>query len=805
MAWHASSPVPVVVLRETYNNMSKAIARYDDLSDPNVASVLHYNFSKYEPNGSAEAMLLASFCAKHHVGHLSLRAACALRPLRNDVLRAREREIARPGCCARLRYRFDDVSDSFWAHIETRPHLPFLLATFLLAVAVALRAIYHSFYVHYTVLGCGYTQQSWWPRTVDSFEWLAANVACIPWAPFSFAWAVAACLEEAAALYCWPLRFVYAFIEGGLGFHGAYVFHLLCAASAPVLLAIHPLAYAAVPLAHLLVNSFTTYRFGVLGSFLAPTTAGPLLAAYYGAVCLGLVRLQRRYRYDGPLPPAGATCHYHRPPYAVPRPDCPAFTTTGIVFAGERPQRSDAGIENQEYAVAARLCAPQLRPPRAFVTAVCRTIWRLLSPMRDWRTFPPTRFSAWVARFPRAVADRLRAARQAFVRFTRRDYRHEGFVKSEKVLKVDNASYKPRLIETCTPSFNCWFGPIFHAFSSALKDYYTVLAPITYGSPLCGEDLAFWHESVATYRYFYDVDRSLFDSSVHFLLLVHVLAILYHLAVLPLWLFRTAVTMFSRHSGATRDGVRYGVVGRVVTGWPGTTVFNTLLATGVMYHCAFSCLSVVARASQLAAERAWTSCSAPLRPVFRVLGAGDDAVLASDEPLDPQLERLAGFQPKVRVSSHADLRFCSGFFVPVEPYETVHGPLVSCFAPLIARQAYKFGYIITDTTAPCSQLLAEAIGHTDWAHVPILRALRTRTIELLRGVKADPAYRAPAHRIVVRREHHATGDTFAAVAAFYRVDAASLHALEEEILRVDSLPFAIDSPLLRTMLQTDLQ
>lgn len=378
-------------------------------------------------------------------------------------------------------------------------------------------------------------------------------------------------------------------------------------------------------------------------------------------------------------------------------------------------------------------CAINDRMLRVFpATRVPRPIPR---PVRSWKIRPD--FTQWISRFPALIQQRLlRVFDMTISTIQRICLRRKMFVKWEKLDKFWDAMFGlwkgPRPIEPCNDYVNVDLGPSFFATSKCLRRCMGLFdadwnpwgegpGMFTYAPGLCSEELALWlrytQERGLTQLVFSDFER--FDSSINENVIQAVSYVLSYFG----WSrkrIRRAVAFAVNHMFMSSSGIKVERRGGVSTGWPGTTVFNTLISLCLFYDC----------------------CIRQGITTFMVIAAGDDSILALPPGVkfDPELLRDYGVKPKTKITmDERDVEFLSGRFYRVEPYlfggkwlDRVHGPKVGKQLLKIAWDLKGLGD--RDRRA---KLKAELIGHQhDWRNVPVLRVVLAHGLRLLRDRKS---------------------------------------------------------------------
>jgi len=244
-------------------------------------------------------------------------------------------------------------------------------------------------------------------------------------------------------------------------------------------------------------------------------------------------------------------------------------------------------------------------------------------------------------------------------------------------------------------------------------------SPFLYAGACSAEDLgkfASYAEEMKEAEY-HDIDRSTFDASVPLELMVLFIDFLREWYDMPEACYEAVMATIESHEGFTTSRIYYKTVGRVVTGWPGTAVFNTLLGMLVQGYVAWKQIGRLP-------DPTW----------WRAVGMGDDTVVATTIPYDATLESRCGFKPKINTTRDFDeVGFLSGLFWRVTPYvhqgrmcHRVHGPKVG-------KQLAKCGWDVTLTRANLSEEQRNIMwGHTlDWSHVPVLCAVRHKILAIV--------------------------------------------------------------------------
>lgn len=345
-------------------------------------------------------------------------------------------------------------------------------------------------------------------------------------------------------------------------------------------------------------------------------------------------------------------------------------------------------------------------------------------------------------------------------------YTHRFFVKHEKLAKLTGEGLPrvvPRGIENCSPLLFRALGPKFYAYAKYVARLYDWGSRVYYPLGASAEDMSTWMQRevdrLGPTAVWYDIDRARFDGRVKPALLRAEMDLM--ATVLPKK-FRYMIRRLV-YRRKTRDayGNSASLVGRVITGYPGTSVINFLL-----------CLH-----AQLA----------HLRPTgfdYSIMALGDDMVLGVVGVYDPGAEASYGFKPKImRSRDPFACAFLSALFVPVAPYEHRGVWADRLLTSKPGRQLLKFGWDITMAPKPAGIMRSVAIARRqDWAHCPGLWALAQRAYDDTEGVRAAKITRDLENRMRSERVHSSVPYTSSWLGNHYGFDGVAWCAIEAEVL-----------------------
>jgi hypothetical protein len=421
----------------------------------------------------------------------------------------------------------------------------------------------------------------------------------------------------------------------------------------------------------------------------------------------------------------------------------------------------------------------------------------------DAKIFPITRvqpmdYDVWVSRFPEATQNRLVAALDTPLSYASLMHR-SCFIKVERKAVALNQACDdgdPRMIQSCSPQYNNVVGPFMAAFGAAVAKIWHKEFPIYYAYATTSEDLGDWldHQPDDWHMYMYDASR--FDRSIT----QHMLALerrTYQMAHAP----RSVIELTGPHrnKGTTRHGVKFSVDGTRVTGFPGTSVSNSTSNAFSILYCSY-------QASPLYGTIEFTEF---FTSNFSCVVLGDDNVFLTSKLIDENsfclnMSKL-GFVPKLKKCTPVDVEFCSSLYWPVSG-RLLLGPKPGRILPKIGWATNpKFNVnTVKGRKSALSQLRSTALGLVqNCNHIPILRAIIRRTIELTtseKGVSPD----AYAYRFHTAIQYQADEYTLAYFCARYSCSISEIDDLEKTILGVRALPAALDHPLIDRVVGVDL-
>lgn len=501
-----------------------------------------------------------------------------------------------------------------------------------------------------------------------------------------------------------------------------------------------------------------------------------------------------------------------------------AVEPLGIVYPAVRPRVAALSTKNEIAALTSRLLNP------ISGDGDCReTNDRFFDAMERLHASMPQvkrqSFLAWASKFPANVRAQLHRAHKEVQggRTSKAWLRSKAFVKWELMLsnkdlapiydagnnwpKNFESDYKPRLIESMSPHFNAVVGPESRAYQKSMNHAFTRHGEFFYAGGVAREEIAAWYEE--TERdipdgQWLDLDRSRYDSTQRFKL-----RLLWLVSARRHGWFRGRsghyyAAVNAHHAGVTRSGVEYTDSGKQHTGSPTTSSGNTVYGVA----CQIALLRNAMTAQQRREHDLWCAGLGG-RPYYKIAAQGDDLIAKISREVfangyHPEQEKVFGLEPKANLHNDGTaLRFLSSTFVPVKPY-LWDGQIVSTLLiPLIARQAFKCGWN-KDPQLGVEKFRGEMMSHlNDWSAVPILRVIRSRTLELL-GEGRAVLPKKLEHRAGAALSHDATAATFGHVAAFYGTSVGALEELEAQIASVQSLPAFLNAPVLLHMLGVDL-
>jgi hypothetical protein len=371
------------------------------------------------------------------------------------------------------------------------------------------------------------------------------------------------------------------------------------------------------------------------------------------------------------------------------------------------------------------------------------------------------------------------------------------FVKRENNLKIDADGEPvhgdPRLIQAKDAQYQATVGPFLQAFSEMVKAKWNVDHVLTYSAGMTAEEVGGWMAvTIAQFTMFclpLATDKARFDSCYRALLqrLEHEIYKRCGAQEPVLFAVGTELSM----KGRTKCGTRYSKEdGNRPSGTYATSVGNTTFnVPTTFYHLS-------GHARPYAGAR------------VRVMGLGDDAVAAKDG-CNSDAERAAAVQLVVKGDASLgfdaeaerpltihEMTYCSGRFWP-----TSTGYVLG---PKVGRTLAKLFWHVDDLPAEAAPIWARSVAlgcQRDYAHIPVLRVLIRRVLELTAHLEAHPI--REAHRTHAAEEHQAVDATFDFFEAIYGVSKDEVRSLEAHIARA-TLVSKLDHPLLQRLIAADL-
>lgn len=473
----------------------------------------------------------------------------------------------------------------------------------------------------------------------------------------------------------------------------------------------------------------------------------------------------------------------------------------GVFVIEPRPTVFGNCIHNDLCAVNNRGCIarPDDEVTQPFWTAA--TKWEMQYPTLATTKVHPIPTEQWLSRFP---APRQAEHRRALLVDTYRevDTASEAFTKRENAINWTSATgvvlSDPRLIQGKSSLMQIILGPYFVAYSKFAARAWSgdvrsdVPQTYFYASGTNANAIGRWFDrsirianDLASERkehvVMIDLDQSRFDATVGIPALEYNLA-MYKRNGMP----QRSQDLYKRGmscKGATSHSVRFSVVGTRKSGEADTSVGNSALNKCVGSVYAALCTS-------------WTSMAL----------LGDDNNTISVSPFPPQVAAVglvdvcidAGFTPEAHVvTSKFDMTFCSSRFWP-STAGTILGPKIG---RVIAKTF--FATRMVDEAEAMGQVRGICLGMVnDVSHVPVLRALIPRMIELTSGHKAI-APRQYEQRFHATINGACNDETWEMILHLYDLTRDDILELEDFMRGVPSLPCCLNHWALDRIIEVD--
>jgi len=461
----------------------------------------------------------------------------------------------------------------------------------------------------------------------------------------------------------------------------------------------------------------------------------------------------------------------------------PGAQLIGFQVRHVQPVMPRTCVHNEEAALRIRITSPDTAQEKSWrklrkVHAAHKH--EFLKPPKEG-VIEPTPDAEWLARFPENRRNTLAKGLDAVHKFglERKDSFIKAFVKREFYL--NNWQFKPRLIQGREPKFQAATGAWTHAFTNFLKEqwhskrwkkqshsmYYTCGA---YAEDM-GEWIADMHLLFLALLVLFDIDCSNFDGSVG------LFALLFTHAIYMPWVpdtpsgrcfVHSMAMQFGAQVGKTPGGVFFLYWGKRKSGDGDTSCGNTLINAVMVWAFFMRLKEIVKQAHQMF--------------------MGDDNVVASSTYVLPYIKDLErwitnlGFKPKINIRpTVATLEYCSGYFYQINDAPS---KLAFCWGPKVGKAGLKLGWNkntpFDDPFNAARHLRGVAMGLDQQTnHVPILRAIIKRYLQLTNAVLATPKYEH--HQIRARKSHPATPEIMDQFYELYGLTVEDIKAMEEEV------------------------
>ena len=429
-----------------------------------------------------------------------------------------------------------------------------------------------------------------------------------------------------------------------------------------------------------------------------------------------------------------------------------------------------------------------------------------------WPQMP--KFQEWLTRFPRARRKMfVEALEQQEVRYDQNYSASKAFIKRELLFKLDDQGtydMSPRLIQGCHELYQVHTGPWTLAMTKHMSKIWSwPESRLVYTSGMTAEELG-----------------KAFDWACETILLEHGSLVIgendasywdgtqgkpairsqcrtYELYRPPA-VTMSALRMQEETRGSTPHGVTYRAEARVKSGVGNTGCGNTLTNAKDHYH-AF-------RKSALR-HHPWLK-DVPIRDQLRWVSKqvimfllGDDSIFFTHEGfirvLEESMQFLVnlGLRPKFKVVRDlATAEYCSGYFWPSAD-GTVYGPK-------IGRLLMKNGWSRQREIEPLRWAKAVALGmRCDVAHIPILRDISEKVLELTEDIQARP-YRETdrfEHKVHARVPHKQSAEVYDFMYRIYGITKDQVDKCQELIRSVKHLPSRITHEVFDAFFEVDIK
>jgi hypothetical protein len=427
---------------------------------------------------------------------------------------------------------------------------------------------------------------------------------------------------------------------------------------------------------------------------------------------------------------------------------------------------------------------------------------KLLTPDHD-NNVVEVPFNEWLTRFPlRSRNTFLKAMEEKEVVEDPRYNRRKAFVKREFLLKLDDLGpydLDPRLIQGAQASYQIDTGPWTLAYSKFLAKKWSMASDssIIYTSGMTANELGQAFDYAVEYMItnfgscVTVEDDGKFWDGTQTEEAIKTENDLYAQHKPPAKVMR-ALKMQEVCVGATPHGVKYRAKGKRKSG-DGNT----------------SCGNSQTNASDHTFGIQETSGHTIEEIQFHVLMfvLGDDNLMFTHIEYHKYIVdsvdvlRRLGLQPKMKLNLDYRLsEYCSGWFWPSDTG--------TVFGPKIGRVLMKNAWSRSAERQPESWSRAVALGlERDTHHIPILRALVKRQIQLTSKVAARPFMENSRYKFKFHasRKSNATTETYELLYLLYGVDQHQVQECERLIGAVERLPARINSPLFDAFFDADIK
>lgn len=412
---------------------------------------------------------------------------------------------------------------------------------------------------------------------------------------------------------------------------------------------------------------------------------------------------------------------------------------------------------------------------------------------------------AYVNRFPAGRREALLRGYEAMLRFglTTRDLRYAAFVKIENgtVFTADAPQGRktptPRIIQGRTDCINVATGPWFGAWGkqlcAQLGPGQVDALPVAVAGGITAEELGEWFDRASqrcggdllvgtadAHRWDKSTCQACLDVRTNAFIKGGIRNPLLHI-----------VRARATKTGYTKHGLRYVSTATVGSGDGDTSGGN-----------GWDHASMEVRVSADLAARSGTT---PEAGSYRSCVASDDKAFVTSRSYywpttapHVAIMRTYGFDYDITVSSPPHAEFCSMLWWPSRD-GTVPGPKPGrvaaktfwCKKPLRRNKAMRW-------------LRGVALGlRRSSSHVPVLRALVERTLQLTSEVRATVNYEYVEHRFRAARFHEATDETFDFACERYECTRQDLMAMEAQVMEAEHLPFLLHGHLWDVFVERD--